>query len=167
MTEFDDEDIGPSKSQLKREAHAAQALGEALVKLKVSQLESLDLDEDLLRALKDAQKIKSYGALKRQIQYIGKIMRRLDVAAVEQRYQAFLQPHQQEVALFHEIETWRDRIIEQGDEAIQAFVQQYDQAQRQTLRQLRQKITSAKNDELANKWRRELFQTLKQFVIPA
>jgi ribosome-associated protein len=71
-------ELKPSKSARKREFLALQKLGEDLVGLKESDLRKMDLDTDLLEAVLDAQKIKSRGALRRQKQYIGKIMRQVD-----------------------------------------------------------------------------------------
>lgn len=71
-------DLKPSKSAKKREFLALQKLGEELIALKETDLRKLGLDEDLLDAVLDAHKIKSRGALRRQKQYIGKIMRHVD-----------------------------------------------------------------------------------------
>ena len=71
-------DSKPSKSALKREFIALQKLGEDLITLKESDLRQMELDEDLLEAVLDARRIKSHSALRRQKQYIGKIMRRVD-----------------------------------------------------------------------------------------
>lgn len=68
----------PSKSARKREYLALQKLGEELLTVKESDLLSMDLDEDLLAALQDARRIKSHGALRRQKQFIGKLMRSID-----------------------------------------------------------------------------------------
>ncbi len=68
----------PSKSARKREYLALQKLGEDLVTLRESDLLSLDLDEDLLEAVMEARRIKKHGALRRQKQYIGKLMGRVD-----------------------------------------------------------------------------------------
>ena len=72
------DDLKPSKSAKKREYLALQKLGEELISLKESDLEQLDLDEDLLEAVQEARTIKSHGALRRQKQYIGKLMRHVD-----------------------------------------------------------------------------------------
>lgn len=71
-------ELKPSKSARKREFIALQKLGEDLIALQESDLRLIGLDEDLLEAVLDARKIKSHGALRRQKQYIGKIMRRVD-----------------------------------------------------------------------------------------
>lgn len=76
-------DERPSKSSRKRAAHAAQALGERLIQLKESEWAKLPLPETLLDALRTAKRIKARGGLARQKQYIGKLMRDLDTAAIE------------------------------------------------------------------------------------
>ena len=75
-------DLKPSKSARKREFLALQKLGEDLVGVKEADLRKMDLDTDLLEAVLDAQKIKSRGALRRQKQYIGKIMRQVDAEPI-------------------------------------------------------------------------------------
>ena len=71
-------ELKPSKSARKREFLALQKLGEDLISLKESDLLEIELDEDLLEAVLAARRIKSHGALRRQKQYIGKLMRRVD-----------------------------------------------------------------------------------------
>lgn len=72
------DDLKPSKSARKREYIALQKLGEELITLKESDLAKLDLDEGLLEAVMEARQIKAHGALRRQKQYIGKLMRHID-----------------------------------------------------------------------------------------
>ena len=74
----------PSKSARKRAAHAAQKLGEELIRLKSIELDSLSLPDELLAAIREAQRIQnSRGGLARQRQYIGKLMREIDLAPIE------------------------------------------------------------------------------------
>jgi ribosome-associated protein len=81
----DDEAAGlpPSKSQRKRDAHAAQRLGQRLVAMRERELDGLPLDESLRDALDEARRLTSHGARARQLQYIGKLMRGADVDAIE------------------------------------------------------------------------------------
>ena len=72
------DDLKPSKSAKKREYIALQKLGEELITLKQSELDSLPLDDGLLEAILEAQQMKAHGALRRQKQYIGKLMRHID-----------------------------------------------------------------------------------------
>jgi ribosome-associated protein len=83
MTQDDiPESLPPSKSARKREAHALQKLGEELVRLRAQELDLLPLPENLRDAIDEAQRITSRGALSRQRQYIGKLMRDIDVEPV-------------------------------------------------------------------------------------
>jgi ribosome-associated protein len=87
MEEFDEEngdERPPSKSQRKRDAHAAQKLGERLVAMRAQDLDGLPLGDPLRDAITEARRITSRGALARQYQYIGKLMRGSDVAAIEE-----------------------------------------------------------------------------------
>jgi ribosome-associated protein len=72
------DDLKPSKSARKREYLALQKLGEELITLKESDLEALPLDDNLREAVMEARQIKAHGALRRQKQYIGKLMRHVD-----------------------------------------------------------------------------------------
>ena len=71
-------ELKPSKSARKREYLALQKLGEDLISLKPSELDSLPLDDNLRDAVEEARRIKAHGALRRQKQYIGKLMRYID-----------------------------------------------------------------------------------------
>jgi len=80
----------PSKSQRKREATALQDLGEQLVKLTAAQLRHIPLPDDLVAAVHAAQAIAQRGGRKRQLQYIGKLMRQLDAAQITMIHTALL-----------------------------------------------------------------------------
>lgn len=77
-------DAKPSKSAMKREYLALQKLGEELITLRESDLLGMPLDEDLLDAVMEARQMKAHGALRRQKQYIGKLMRRVDAEPIRQ-----------------------------------------------------------------------------------
>ncbi len=84
MTDAPDwQDLPPSKSSRKREAHALQKLGEDLVKMRVADLDRLPLPESLRGAIDEARRLTNRGALSRQRQYIGKLMREVDVEPIE------------------------------------------------------------------------------------
>jgi len=72
------DDLKPSKSARKRKYLALQKIGEELIELKASDLASLTLEENLLDAVMEARQIKAHGAMRRQKQYIGKLMRHID-----------------------------------------------------------------------------------------
>lgn len=137
MSEFhDDSSEEKSKSQVKRELHALQDLGERLTTLKPEQLERLPLTDALRRALLDAPKHSAHIARKRHLQYIGKLMRDQDIDAILALFDQLDTSTRQYNERFHALEQWRDRLIEGGDTALEDFVRAYPDTDRQHLRGL-------------------------------
>ncbi len=126
---------GPSKSSRKRESSALQDLGEALMALSREQLATLDLPEELLEAVQVGQSITAHGGLLRQRKFIGKLLRHLDPDPIREGLAALRGDTAAQVRLQHQCERWRDRMIDEGDGVINAFVGQYPGSERQTLRQ--------------------------------
>lgn len=153
-----------SKSQLKRDSHARQALGQELVQLNREQLHRVDLPEDLLQAILMAQTIKSHGAKKRQLQYIGKLMRDIDIQPIQQILDDINGVSAQAIATQHKIETWRQRLIDQGDEALAALLQECPDIDRQRIRQLLRNIQKETQHNKPPKAFRELFKYLREFL---
>ena len=137
-----------SKSQRKRDAHALQKLGGELLDIPESEWVSLGLAEDLVTALKEAKRLRSHGARKRQLQYIGKLMRDIDPEPIQLYFQQLHLKARQQAHRHHELERWRDRLIEEGDPALGAFLELHTQADRQHLRQL---IRRSKQEQTENK----------------
>ncbi|MDH5485354.1 MAG: DUF615 domain-containing protein [Gammaproteobacteria bacterium] len=135
-TEIEDDDNWISKTQVKRQCDALQQLGEELIELKDSELEKISLPDVLLNAIHEARKIRKHGAQKRQRQYIGKLMRDADGDQIKHQLDQIRHKDDLNNALFKRIENWRDRILEEGDRAINELVDEYPDADRQYLRQL-------------------------------
>lgn len=114
----------PSKTQRKKAMHALQALGERLVGLPQSRLDDLPLEEDLRRAVDHARSIRSHEGRRRQLQFIGKLMRSIDAAGIEAALAGDDASHARQVAAHHAAEQWRDGLIA-GQRKIAAFVQQF------------------------------------------
>lgn len=146
--EFDPRDLPPSKSQLKRDAHTLQQLGVDLLDIPESEWLTLNLPEALITALKEAKRLHSRGARKRQLQFIGKLMRDVDPQPIQHYFEQLGLKTRQQAHIHHELENWRDRLIEEGDPAVEAFLLQHPQADRQHLRQL---IRQAKKERAHNK----------------
>jgi ribosome-associated protein len=108
----------PSKSARKRAAHAAQNLGERLIRLRAAQLDALELPEILVDAIREARRISSRAGLARQRQYIGKLMRDIDPAPLLAVLDARSALDAQETERFKRIENWRERLITQGTPAL-------------------------------------------------
>ena len=165
MTQQDD-DLQVSKSQLKREAHAAQALGERLVELNNGTLQQLPLDDELLQAIHLAQSLKNkHGALKRQLQFIGKLMRERNSDELATALDRLSRPQQNDIRRFHLVEQWRDRLATEGDAAVTLFVESYPDTDRQTLRQLVRNAQSSDTNQVTRA-RRKLFKFVDA-IIPA
>ena len=113
-TEYD----GPSKSSRKRAAHAAQDLGEELIRMRDSELEALNLPESLVDAVRDARQITARGGGARQRQYIGKLMRDIDLEPIRAFIASRSKIDARETERFKRVEAWRERLIVEGATAL-------------------------------------------------
>ena len=109
----------PSKSERKRAAHAAQDLGEVLIGLREPELDALDLPEPLLDAIREARRIRSRAAGARQRQYIGKLMRGIDPEPIRRALATRSEQDVQETQRFKRAEAWRQRLLEEGETALE------------------------------------------------
>ncbi len=137
-----------SKSQKKREADSLQKIGVAFIDLSLTKLDSLPLTDNLRKAIIDAKAIKSHGAKRRQAQLIGKLMRAADYEAILAAYEQILEEDSAVTAGFHEVELWRDKLIQDGKDALTEFIDIY---QPEDVQQLRQLIKKAADDRLKEK----------------
>ena len=159
----DDEIIWVSKSEIKRDAEALKDLGAEMVDLGKNSLDKLPLDEDLRAAIDLAQKIKKEGR-RRQLQLIGKMLRSRDVEPIETALDKLKNRHNQQVSLFHKLEMLRDRLVEEGDDAVPTVLDLYPTADRQQLRAL---IRNAQKEKATNKppkSYRQNFQYLRELA---
>lgn len=157
-----------SKTKLKAEAEAQQMLGKKLLDLTKDQVIKLNLDENLHEAILEAKRLTSNGAIKRQLQYIGRLMRTADIEPIKEKLAGWEGKNNVENARFHALERWRDRLIEEAatskSDVLQEFVTQYPQAEIQKLRTL---IRNANKEKAANKTlksSRELFKLIREIT---
>lgn len=162
--EEEEEIIWVSKSEMKRDMTALQTLGEELVALKPSVLAHFPLPEELAHAIKEAQRFK-LEARRRQLQYIGRLMRNIDIEPIQAALDKLRNKHDQQSAQFHKVEQWRDRLIQEGDTAIEAIMQDYPLADRQQLRQLVRQANKELQTQKPPKAARELFQQLRALML--
>jgi ribosome-associated protein len=165
MADEYDEDERPSRSARKRAAQSAKALGERLIELPDAELAALDLPEKLLDAVREARRISSRAAGARQRQYIGKLMRGLDCTPIA----AALDARHVEAALesqrFARAESWRDRLLAEGDAALAELAERYPQIDRAAWRDRMAAAHAAKeNDARARAAQRELFRALRALL---
>lgn len=156
-------DSRPSKTRLKQKMHALQALGERLVELEPARIAELDLPEKLIDALQEARKITSHGARRRQMQFIGKLMRTIDPLPVQEKLNAWQHSSLQHTAWLHQLERWRDRMIN-DESAVTEFVQSYPQTDVRQLRTLLRNIEREKQADKPPRSFRTLFQLLRQII---
>lgn len=166
MNDFLDEDneeqLPPSKSELKREMHALQQLGERIVKLPGGQFSLIPLEGTLEEAILTARRLKSREGLRRQMQYIGKLLREVDTDEIERAFQEIENGRQAAAQHFHKLEEWRDRLIEAGPKSIEEVIDTYPSADRQHLRQLVLQAAKEKKQNKPPASARKLFRYLRE-----
>ena len=155
-----DFDEPPSKTARKREATHAQDLGRKLATLKHELLEQFDLPEKLSSAIADYQRFPSRGAQRRQLQFIGRLMRDLDLAAIEAQLAGLEGQSAAARYQFAQLEQWRDRLISEPD-ALTGFIEAYPQVDRQQLRQLIKKVRATADDQQRKGLARQLFRFIR------
>jgi ribosome-associated protein len=154
-------ELEPSKSQRKREMTALQDLGAALVELPPGKLDLIPMPESLLQAVREARRISAHGARRRQLQYIGKLMREVDAEAIRSALDAATNQGAESVARMHRAERWRERLL--ADEgALAEFIEEHSGVDAQHLRTL---IRNTRRESEQNKPPRSfraLYQEIRQ-----
>ena len=130
------DDNRKSRTQKKNEARALQKLGEQLVALSSEQLESIDISDDLHHAVIIARKTKSHGARRRQLQYIGTLMRDIDPEPIQNAFENIRLGDHQKILAFKKIEKWRDELKAGNRVLIEKILNDCPDAERQRLTQL-------------------------------
>jgi ribosome-associated protein len=161
--EADDEGLPPSKTRRKHEMHALQDLGEALVALDHRRLQKLDLPERLVDAIVQARGIRAHEGRRRQIQYIGKLMRTIDPEPVQAALEDWAKGPKEDNARFAALERWRDRLLAEPA-ALNEFVGTYPQADRRHLESLIHDANLERTRGGPPHRYRELFRQLKAVV---
>lgn len=152
---------GPSKSQRKREMHALQDLGEQLVALSVERLRKVPMPEELFDAVRDAQRFTAHGARRRQMQYIGKLMRSVEVEPIRAALDAFKNVSKEEIARHHRLERLRDEFL--ADEKVAGrIVELWPQADLQHLRTQRRNALKEREQNKPPRAYREIFRILRE-----
>ena len=153
----------PSKSQRKREMEALQRIGMQLVQLNADQLAQIGLPESLHEAVIEAQRISDFEGRRRQMQYIGKLMREVDPAPIRAKLEQWHGAAHAQSAQQRLIERWRERLLA-DDGALALFAAEYPGSDLQHLRTL---VASIKRDRAAGKPPknyRELFRVAREIV---
>jgi ribosome-associated protein len=169
MTDPESEDEfhydGPSRSQLRREALDVLKLAHALVERSDAQLAHVPLDDDVRAEVQRARGVTQQIARKRQTQYLAKQLRKLDdgeLDAIRAALEHDRDLARRETAALHRVESWRDRLIAEGDEALGELLQQFPQCDRQHLRQLARQARAERDANKPPHAQRELFRALRE-----
>lgn len=173
---FDDDnfDDGPSKSQLKRDAHAVRDLGTELSRLGAAERARVPLPEDIVEAIDELNRTTKNGARKRQLGWLAKRLRKIDIEPIEAALESIRQAARANTQTLHLVEQWRDRLL--GDQlsgekqppdpktALTEFLDKYPHADRQQLRQLQRSAMKERTENKPPKSARILFKCVRDAV---
>jgi ribosome-associated protein len=151
-----------SRTQKKKAALALQALGERLVSLSSSQLAGLNLPVELHQAVQDAKKMNSHEARRRQIQYIGSLMRQFDATPVQEALERIGRQDDDAVRHFKRIEHWRDELVAGNDTRLEWLLEHFPRANREQMTRLVQQARVPEGRERSARAGRTLFRYLRE-----
>ena len=152
-----------SRTQRKREALDLQNLGQRLVELDPGDLATVPVPPELEDAIALWKRIRSHEARRRQLQFIGKLMRRVDLAPIEEALSRIDGNSAAARYAFHQLEHWRDRLIEEP-EALTEYLSEHPHADRQALRHQIARVNKATDDTQRKSQARALFRLLREFA---
>lgn len=166
--DWEDEDqeeiIWVSKSEIKRDAEDLKQLGEKLVNLTKANLTKVPLDDSLKDAIELTQRLQKE-ARRRQLQYIGKLLRSIDAEPIREALEKIENKHNQQQAMLHKLEILRDELVTKGDAALTDLLNEHPSADRQQLRNLIRAAQKEKEQNKPSKAYREIYQILKILIL--
>ena len=153
----------PSKSALKRESHELQALGKQLLEMPDSRLESIEMPERLRDALDAYKRTRSFEGKRRQLQFIGKVMREVDAEPLREAVAQFQLGHARNALALHQAERWRAELLSDDKDVLTRWAQDFPESD---LQQLRNLVRSARKDaaEVPEKRSGRAFRELFQYI---
>ncbi len=161
MENTPDFDDLPSKSQRKRDMDALQDIGEELTQLNGQQLAGIELPESLREAVLEARAMKRNEARRRQMQYVGKLMRQVDPAPIRVKLDGFLSVSAEQTARLHHIERWRERLLS-DPQSVSEFIAEFPGTDSQQLRTLIRNTEQERVRGKPPKHFRALFQMIRE-----
>jgi ribosome-associated protein len=156
-------DLPPSKTKIKKQMLELQNLGEQLAELNKDQLKELELPDNLREAIYEVKRMTKFGAISRQMQYIGRLMRDVDAAPIIAKLEVWNGTSKQHITWLHQVENWRDRLLADPD-ALTELLAAYPQSDAQRLRALIRNALKEKELLKPPKCFRELFQVLREII---
>lgn len=155
-----------SKSERKRRAHRLQALGRRLTELRAEELAGLPLPERVRTAVADYQRFSAHEARRRQLQFIGRLMREVDADPLQEALDGLDGASAESRYEFHQLERWRERLLEDPD-ALTTFVAEHPHVDVQQLRQRINQVHQAASEDRQRAASRALFRFLRDSAHPA
>ncbi len=152
-----------SKTRRKRQAHDLQDLGKALTRLRADQLARIEMPDELREAVAECRAMTKHEAIRRQLQYIGRIMRDMECGPIAAQLEAMHAPSHRQTALFHGAERWREALMAEED-AVERFAREFPEADPQRLRALAREAVEERRAERPPKRFRELFQVVSAIL---
>ncbi len=153
--------IRPNKTQLKREIKVLNDLGKELIALPDGALKKVPLSDHMMAAVQDGKRF-SRGALQRQLRRIATLMQHEDVDAIQQELTRQKQPSKQQTAEFHQLEQWRDRLIDGDEKLLTDLIDQFPLIDRQYIRQVVRNASQERKKDKPPKSARALFKYLAE-----
>ena len=153
----------PSKTQVKKQMHELQALGERLAALNADQLDTMELPQDLRAALDQARRVPGRESRRRHLQYIGRLMREVDPAPIRERLAAWDGQSCEQAVMLHGIERWRGRLLD-DDACLDELLRERPGADSQRLRTLIRNARAERDAAQPPKAYRQLFRLLRDIL---
>ena len=153
-----------SKSERKREVTALQDLGERLLELSQEQLNNIRISQELQDAMILAKTLKSRGARRRQMQYIGVLMRRIDAEPIRLMIHEIDKGQKHKAREFQQLETMRNSLIDGDDTVFEEIIRRFPDADILRLRQLVRGARKEKKENKPPKQSRSLFRYLRELA---
>ena len=153
-----------SKTELKKDSKNIQQFGKKISELTINNIEAFKFPLNIYEAVIDLKNLKSNSAKKRQVQYLGKLLREIDLTDALIVMKQLEVSSQKEIQRNHIIEAWRDKLLINND-SITEFIDKYPQIDRQTLRQTISNTQKEKKDNREPKYSRQLFKLIKGIIM--
>ena len=156
--------VRPNKTQIKKDMAALFALSEEISELSVTQINTLELPENIHKAILEVSKMPHKGARKRLLKYITGQLNKIDVDPILEKLARIKNKSAHGVREHHIVERWRDRLVNGGQEALTAFLNEHPEADRQQVRQLLRNIQKETETNKPPKSSRLLYRYLKSLL---
>ena len=159
-----DAEVVVSKTELKKDSKKIQDFGRKISQLTIKNIERFKFSSNTHNAIIDLKNLKSNSAKKRQVQYVGKLLRETDLTHAFLTMKQLKVSSQKEIQRNHIIEGWRDRLLRNND-SITGFVDEFPKIDRQSLRQAISNAQKEKKDNKGGKYSRQLFKLIKDIIM--